>query len=51
MAKSEPNLNVNSISRISAGTVIKGEIMSPTVQQTSHYYIMQTVQRHISLLP
>ena len=29
MAKSEPNLNVNSISRISAGTVIKGEIMSP----------------------
>ncbi len=29
MAKSEPNLNVNSISRISAGTVIKGEIVSP----------------------
>ncbi len=29
MAKSEPNLNVNSISRISAGTVIKGEISSP----------------------
>lgn len=29
MAKSEPNLNVNSISRISAGTVIKGEITSP----------------------
>lgn len=29
MAKSEPNLNVNSISRISTGTVIKGEIMSP----------------------
>ena len=29
MAKSEPNLNVNSISRISAGTVIKGEILSP----------------------
>lgn len=28
MAKIEPNLNVNSISRISAGTVIKGEIMS-----------------------
>lgn len=30
MAKSEPTLNVNSISRISAGTVIKGEISSPT---------------------
>ena len=29
MAKSEPTLNVNSISRISAGTVIKGEITSP----------------------
>ena len=29
MAKSEPNVNVNSISRISTGTVIKGEIMSP----------------------
>lgn len=29
MAKSEPNLNVNSISRISTGTIIKGEIMSP----------------------
>ena len=29
MAKSEPTLNVNSISRISAGTVIKGEILSP----------------------
>ena len=29
MAKSEPNLNVNSISRISAGTIIKGEISSP----------------------
>ena len=30
MAKSEPTVNVNSISRISAGTVIKGEILSPT---------------------
>ena len=30
MAKSEPNLNVNSISRISAGTIIKGEIISPS---------------------
>jgi cytoskeletal protein CcmA (bactofilin family) len=30
MAKSEQTLNVNSISRISAGTVIKGEIISPT---------------------
>ena len=29
MAKSEPTVNVNSISRISAGTVIKGEIQSP----------------------
>lgn len=29
MAKSEAALNVNSISRISAGTVIKGEIQSP----------------------
>ena len=29
MAKSEPTLNVNSISRISAGTVLKGEIQSP----------------------
>ena len=29
MAKSEPNLNVNSISRISTGTIIKGEILSP----------------------
>ena len=29
MAKSEPNLNVNSISRISTGTVIQGEITSP----------------------
>ena len=29
MAKSEPTVNVNSISRISAGTVIKGEIVSP----------------------
>ena len=29
MAKSETNLNVNSISRISAGTIIKGEIVSP----------------------
>ena len=29
MAKMEPTVNVNSISRISAGTVIKGEIMSP----------------------
>lgn len=30
MAKSEQTLSVNSISRISAGTVIKGEIISPT---------------------
>lgn len=30
MAKIEPVVNVNSISRISAGTVIKGEIISPT---------------------
>ena len=30
MAKTEPTVNVNSISRISAGTVIKGEILSPT---------------------
>jgi cytoskeletal protein CcmA (bactofilin family) len=30
MAKLEPTVNVNSISRISAGTVIKGEIVSPT---------------------
>ena len=30
MAKTEPVVNVNSISRISAGTVIKGEILSPT---------------------
>ena len=30
MAKSEPNLNVNSISRISAGTIITGEIISPS---------------------
>ena len=30
MAKQEPTVNVNSISRISAGTVIKGEIVSPT---------------------
>lgn len=30
MAKSEPNVNVNSISRISAGTIIKGEILSPS---------------------
>ena len=30
MAKTEPAVNVNSISRISAGTVIKGEILSPT---------------------
>jgi cytoskeletal protein CcmA (bactofilin family) len=30
MAKSETTVNVNSISRISAGTVIKGEISSPT---------------------
>ena len=29
MAKIEPVVNVNSISRISAGTVIKGEIVSP----------------------
>jgi len=29
MAKSEPNLNVNSISRISAGTIVKGEVVSP----------------------
>ena len=29
MAKTETTLNVNSISRISAGTVIKGEIVSP----------------------
>ena len=29
MAKPETNLNVNSISRISAGTIIKGEIVSP----------------------
>ena len=29
MAKIEPAVNVNSISRISAGTVIKGEILSP----------------------
>lgn len=29
MARSETNVNVNSISRISAGTVIKGEIQSP----------------------
>ena len=29
MAKVEPVVNVNSISRISAGTVIKGEIQSP----------------------
>lgn len=30
MGKIETTLNVNSISRISAGTVIKGEIMSPS---------------------
>ena len=30
MAKTEPVVNVNSISRISAGPVIKGEILSPT---------------------
>ena len=30
MAKTEPEVNVNSISRISAGTVIKGELLSPT---------------------
>ena len=30
MAKTEPIVNVNPISRISAGTVIKGEIFSPT---------------------
>ena len=29
MAKLEPEVNVNSISRISAGTIIKGEIVSP----------------------
>ena len=29
MAKTEPVVNVNSISRISSGTVIKGEILSP----------------------
>ena len=29
MARSDTNVNVNSISRISAGTVIKGEIQSP----------------------
>ena len=29
MAKPESTVNVNSISRISAGTVIKGEILSP----------------------
>lgn len=29
MAKLEPEVNVNSISRISAGTIIKGEIISP----------------------
>ena len=29
MAKVEPTINVNSVSRISAGTVIKGEIVSP----------------------
>ena len=29
MAKTEPVVNVNSISRISSGTIIKGEIMSP----------------------
>ena len=29
MAKTETTLNVNSISRISSGTVIKGEILSP----------------------
>ena len=29
MAKSETSLNVNSISRISAGTIVKGEINSP----------------------
>ena len=30
MAKTEQAVNVNSISRISTGTVIKGEILSPT---------------------
>ncbi len=30
MAKTEPTVNVNSISRISFGTVFKGEIMSPS---------------------
>ena len=29
MAKVEPNLTVNSFSRISTGTIIKGEIISP----------------------
>lgn len=29
MAKVEPTVNVNTVSRISAGTVIKGEIISP----------------------
>ena len=30
MAKTETTVNVNSISRISAGTVIKGEVISPS---------------------
>ncbi len=30
MAKAETTVNVNSISRISSGTVIKGEILSPS---------------------
>ncbi len=30
MAKTEPTVNVNSISRISFGTVFKGEIVSPS---------------------
>ena len=29
MAKTEPVMNVNSVSRISTGTIIKGEIQSP----------------------
>ncbi len=30
MAKTEPTVNVNSISRISFGTIFKGEILSPS---------------------
>ena len=45
MAKTEVMLDVNAISRISAGTVIKGEILSPVLPGMT---ATEAVEQHLS---